>query len=244
MASGDKYTIQEDTLTNIGNAIRQMTDSQEGITPEDMPDAIRSINTGYPVLYGTTDPTPAQGSDGQLYAKHAQVNGCEVTITIYKPTDALTVSITITEDNETVYTATPSCTIFGEYAEVDTTITLSTGTYNLKHWGEDVQVRDAESQFVEINDITVGFAHNGQNSSYIVNESKDVEVEYGGTAVTDVWLKIATDWAPFMLSGSSGAQIVDITQAEFDLLSQEEKNNGTLYLITDGDVPNLDEMSF
>lgn len=244
MASGDKYTIQEDTLTNIGNAIRQMTDSQEGITPEDMPDAIRSINTGYPVLYGTTDPTPAQGSDGQLYAKHAHIGGCEVTIAIYKPTDALTVSITITEDNETVYTATPSCTIYGGYAEVSTTITLSTGTYTLKYWGEEVYTANTESQFVEINNITVGFTHNGSNSSYTVDGSEDVEVEYDGTAVTDVWLKIATDWTPFMLGGNGGAPIVDISQADFDLLPTAAKNNGTLYLITDGDVPNLDEMSF
>lgn len=151
---------------------------------------------GYPVLYGTTDPTSAQGSDGQLYAKYEHVVGCEVTITVYKPTDSLTVSITITEDGDTVYTATPACSIYGEYAEVDTTITLSTGTYTLKHWGEDVQTPNTESQFVEINGVTVGFAHNGSNSSYTVDGSEDVEAVYGGNVVTNMWLKIATDWTP------------------------------------------------
>lgn len=151
---------------------------------------------GYPVLYGTTDPTSAQGSDGQLYAKYANVVGCEVTITIYKPTDARTVSITITENGQTVYTDTPACSIYGEYAEVSTTITLSTGTYTLKHWGEDVQTANTESQFVEINGITVGFTHNGSNSSYTVDGSEDVVVEYSGNVVTNMWLKIATDWTP------------------------------------------------
>lgn len=46
MASGDKYTIEEDTLVNIGDAIREMTETQEGITPENMPTAIRSISGG------------------------------------------------------------------------------------------------------------------------------------------------------------------------------------------------------
>lgn len=155
---------------------------------------------GYPVLYGTTDPTSAQGSDGQLYAKYTYVTGCEVVITVYKPTDAQTVSITITENGDTVYTANPSCSIYGEYAEVSTTITLSTGTYTLKHWGEEVQTANTESQFVEINGITVGFAHNGSNSSYMVDGSENVEVEYGGNVVTNMWLKIATDWTPFNIT--------------------------------------------
>lgn len=151
---------------------------------------------GYPVLYGTTDPTSAQGSDGQLYAKYGYVTGCEVEVTVYKPTDSRTVSITITENGQTVYSATPSCDIMGEYAEVSTTITLSTGTYNLKHWGENIQTPNTESQFIEINGITVGFTHDGINSSYTVDDTETVEIEYGGNAVTNMWLKIATDWIP------------------------------------------------
>ena len=166
---------------------------------------------GYPVLYGTADPTSAQGSNGQLYAKYAHIAGCEVEITIYKPTDARTVSITITENSETVYTATPACSLYGEYSEVSTTITLSTGTYTLKHWGEEVQTPNTESQFVEINGITVGFAHNGSNSSYTVDGSEEVEVSYGGTAVVAVWLKMSNTWIPFMLSSSGGASWKDVT---------------------------------
>ena len=114
MASGDKYTIQEDTLTNIGDAIREKTSSQAGITPENMPDAIRSIQTG---------------------------------------------------------------------SDVTITPTYQTGT-------------------------------------------KIADFEVDGVA------------------GALYAPIVDISQADFDLLPTAVKNNGTLYFITDGDVPNLDEMSF
>lgn len=166
---------------------------------------------GYPVLYGTTDPTSAQGSDGQLYAKYANIVGCEVTITIYKPTDARTVSITITENGSTVYSATPSCDIMGAYNEVSTTITLSTGTYSLRHWGEQKNEANVESQFVEIDGHQIGFIADGYNSSYTVDDTETIEVEYGGTAVIAVWLKMSGAWTPFMLSGSGGASWKDIT---------------------------------
>lgn len=39
-------TIQEQTLTNIGNAIRSKTGSTDLISPTDMPTAIESITTG------------------------------------------------------------------------------------------------------------------------------------------------------------------------------------------------------
>lgn len=177
---------------------------------------------GATILYGTTDPSPSQGSDGQLYAKYANIVGSEVEITVYKPTDSQTVSITITENGNTVYTATPSCTIYGEYSEVSTTVTLSTGTYTLKHWGENVQIRDAESQFVEINGITVGFIHNGSNSSYTVDGSENVVVEYSGNTVIAMWLKIQSEWCPIKLDGEGGAIIDDNTPSQNTVYSSDK----------------------
>lgn len=41
-----KYVIEDTTLTNIGDAIRAKTNSSSLLLPENMPDAIRSIETG------------------------------------------------------------------------------------------------------------------------------------------------------------------------------------------------------
>ncbi len=177
---------------------------------------------GAPVLYGTTDPTSAQGSDGQLYMKYAYVTGCEVEVTIYKATDARTVSITITENGNTVYSATPSCDIMGAYAEVSTTITLSTGTYSLKHWGVQENVPDVESQFVEIDGNQIGFIADGSNSSYTVDDTETVEVEYGGDMVIATWLKISTDWIPVDDSGA----IIDDTSASLTKVYSSAKVQG------------------
>ena len=40
------YTIQEETLTDIGDAIRAKTGTTDTISPLDMPEAISSIETG------------------------------------------------------------------------------------------------------------------------------------------------------------------------------------------------------
>ena len=154
---------------------------------------------GLPIIYGTTDPSGSTGSDGQLYAKYRYISACEVVVSIYKPVDATTVSITITENGDTVYTASPSCSIFGEYSEITDTITLSTGTYVIKYWGEEKQEPSVESQFVRINGNTVGFVAQGSNSSYHVEGSKNLEVEQGGNVVANMWLKISSEWCPINL---------------------------------------------
>lgn len=196
---------------------------------------------GAPVLYGTTDPTSAQGSDGQLYMKYEYVTGCEVEVTVYKATDGRTVSITITENGSTVYSATPACDIMGEYAEVSTTITLSTGTYSLKHWGVHEDVADVESQFVEIDGHQIGFIADGINSSYTVNGTETVEVEYGGDIVIATWLKKSTEWIPV---DDSGAVIDDSTpsvkkvysSAKVEDLLSDKADASTTYTKTEVDT--------
>lgn len=60
-----------DYFENIADAIRERAETSGTLTPAQMPNAILSIpDGGGGATYGTTDPDPSSGSDGDLYAKY------------------------------------------------------------------------------------------------------------------------------------------------------------------------------
>lgn len=179
------YTTEKLPMTDVGTKIVNGIQYTQALntTAKTIVGAINELEAGgggggYPVLYGTANPTSAQGSDGQLYGKYKHSPACFLEVSVYKPIDSTTVSITVTENGTTVYTATPSCTIYGEYSEVTSTVTTSIGTYIIKHHGEQHNEAYVPSQFIEIDGSEVTFTADGQNSSFPIDETKDLAIGY------------------------------------------------------------------
>ena len=66
--------IDSNTLSDIADAIRAKTGDTNDMTPLEMPTEIASIPSGgSTILSGTSEPTSAQGEDGQIYLKYGSV---------------------------------------------------------------------------------------------------------------------------------------------------------------------------
>jgi hypothetical protein len=103
---------------------------------------------------------------------------------------------------------------------------------------------DGSSSSVTDSDTTYGLSISGQSlslveggsSSSVTIPSTSVSVTQkttSGTNIADVTIN-GTTTQLFAPSGGGGGDHEELTQAEYDALSQNEKENGTVYFITDG----------
>lgn len=85
--SGSQSTYSSGLIDQKLDLKQNATDNRLDTVSKTIVGAINEIFSGggggYPVLYGTTDPTSAQGSDGQLYAKYETVNNVTSVIAMW-----------------------------------------------------------------------------------------------------------------------------------------------------------------
>ena len=73
-------------------------------------------------------------------------------------------------------------------------------------------------------------AADGQNGDFYIK----TETTGNETKITGVYSKVNGEWLEVQTGGGGGdASYEELTQAEYDLLTPAEKNNGTIYFITD-----------
>ena len=67
--------------------------------------------------------------------------------------------------------------------------------------------------------------------------SKLGDIDFTTTAPVDgnalVYDETNDVWVPGAGSGGGGLEVVELTQAEYDILTPEQKNNGKMYLVND-----------
>lgn len=204
MGKNGSIYIQYDTTDGIVHVYGKVND-----TWYEFPDELN--------LFGTTAPTSNLGENGSIYMQYDTTNGItqiygKVNDTWYEFPDELN-----------LFGTTPPTADMGDNGSIYMQFNTVDGIVHI---------------FGKINDTWYEFP-DGRNLFGTTSPTSDlgdngsIYMQYNTTeGITQVFGKVNNTWYPF--GGSGNTNYMELTKAQYNALSPAEKNNGTIYFITDG----------